>query len=221
MRRQRQRRNGRPWLHLVTADGRRGRPCDPEAPRPCDGSSSFLSSSRTLGAVPRRVQSVLEIGCAAVQKAAHRLTPQTLRQTVELLDQGGQHGSRVEQVDCDEMVRDQHLTELQIVFHTVAEQPARKFPAFASCRNNPALPAPTRSGELSRKPQPRRQIECRNRLPYQRINRPDLLPRQQLNDEFSHGAPAVSLIPQACTRTFSESLTWINARVAGAIFNVS
>jgi hypothetical protein len=120
-----------------------------------------------------------------------------------------------------EMVRDQHLTELQIVFHTVAEQPARKFPAFASCRNNPALPAPTRSGELSRKPQPRRQIECRNRLPYQRINRPDLLPRQQLNDEFSHGAPAVSLIPQACTRTFSGSLTWINARVAGAIFNVS
>ena len=60
------------------------------------------------------------------------------------------------------MVRDQHLAQLQIVLHVVAEQPAGEGPAFAPRRNDPALRAAVRRGELPGEAHPGGQVEGGN-----------------------------------------------------------
>jgi hypothetical protein len=110
-----------------------------------------------------------------MHEAAHSLTTVTLCQTVQLLDQCGQDGRRLEQVNGDEMVRDQHLAQLQIAFDSISEQSAWKCPAFATRHNDPALPAAAKAGELPGEAEPSVQVKCGECLPHQRIDRPDLI----------------------------------------------
>ena len=85
-----------------------------------------------------------------MHEAPHRLTPKTLRQTVEFLKQYRKHGGGIEKVDGDKIVGDQHFAELQVVFHPVAKQPAGERSAHPPRRNNAALSAAARRCELPR-----------------------------------------------------------------------
>ena len=84
------------------------------------------------------IETMRHLGCAAMNHAAHRLTVQTMSKHVELLDQCGEDRARIEQVDCDEMVRHQYAAEGQILVHPIAEDSAGICPALPSRRDDAA-----------------------------------------------------------------------------------
>ena len=85
-----------------------------------------------------------------MHEAAHRLTPKTLRKAVQFSKQYREHGGRIQKVNRDKIVGDQHFAELQVVFHPVAKQPAGERSAHPPRRNNAALSAAARRCELPR-----------------------------------------------------------------------
>ena len=165
-------------VHPATAEGTRGLRCRPAQRQHGVSRSFFSSSEHVLRPVPCREQSALDVGHAAMHETAHRLTAQTPRQTVQLFHHCREHGRRIEQVHGDKVIRDQHLAELQIVFHAVAEQPAGEGPAFAPRRNDPALPGAARRGELPGEAHPCGQVEGGNASRTSGKTDSDLVPRQ-------------------------------------------
>ena len=82
-----------------------------------------------------------------------------LAQRVQFRHQRGQHGSRIQQVHRNEVLRGQDLPLLQIVVHPIAEQPARVWPAGAPSRDDTCLACPARRRCLANEAQPGREVE--------------------------------------------------------------
>ena len=95
-----------------------------------------------------------------MDQAAHRLAAKPFGQHVQFLDQCCQHCVRLEQIDGYEMIRSQDLSQLQVFLHAIAEEAARKSPAFAPHRHDATVPGTARSGEFPPgKPQPGGQVD--------------------------------------------------------------
>lgn len=154
-----------------------------------------------------------------MDQTPYSLATQPLGENVQLPDQHCQYRRRFEQVNGDEMIRRQHLAQLQVVFHTITEQTAGIGPPFAPHRDDAALSGASRSGELPREPQPSGKVNRRDCLTDQRIDRPYLFSRKQFDNKVRHNSPVNSGTVRACATLAKKALTQIKAGRSTVEFN--
>ncbi len=122
------------------------------------------------------IQAAGQLARPTMHEAADRHTGQLLRQDIELFDQRRQHGPGIEQINGNEVIRNKHPAEAQILFDPIAEHAARKYASLPPCCHDAALAAAPRASELPGKPLPGGQVDGGNRLTHQGINRANVVP---------------------------------------------
>ena len=89
-----------------------------------------LAQNRSDGGMAGLREAALDV--LPVHDAAHRLAAESLAQSIEFRDQGGEHIVGMQQVDCDEVLGDQDFAKRGIGIDAVAEQAAGEIMALAA-----------------------------------------------------------------------------------------
>jgi hypothetical protein len=94
--------------------------------------------------MPGERQSTLTFGL--IHDAAHRPAVKPSARCVQFVDQGGERVGRVQQIDRDEMLGDQHFTQSRIGIDTITKQTAWEVMPHAPRYHDPRDEPPSHSG---------------------------------------------------------------------------